>query len=338
MFMKDKRFKWTNKMLQKEALKYKTRGEFSKGSPGAYGSSRNRNILDEICSHMPIRIDRSEDKNPAFKWTAEKIHKEALKYKGRREFYARSGGAYNAAIRTKILDQVCSHMSKNLSAGRKADIWSFDKIQKEALKYKSRSRFQLNAIGAYTRARITGVLDRVCSHMSFSRHYRSNEQLSEIAKLYSARGDFQKEEYGAYQAALKRDILDKICSHMKKSASTSCMEKELFDTIKSLYPKTQKLRDMKVRIKGKSHVQGFEIDIYIPELRKGVEFDGTYWHSDAGLKRSRSHWPQEDIDNYDKLKNFWFSSKGIKILHIKERDWLKNKEKCIKKCLDFFGK
>ena len=93
----------------------------------------------------------------------------------------------------------------------------------------------------------------------------------------------------------------------------------------------------KVKIKIKPHIQRFEIDIYVPELNKGIEFDGTYHHSFDGLRRSRKHWPVKDVKNYHKIKDSWFLSTGIEILHIKEKDWMENKEKCIKKCFDFLG-
>lgn len=102
-----------------------------------------------------------------------------------------------------------------------------------------------------------------------------------------------------------------------------------------MYPKIVKLKDYKVKIEGKPHIKRFEIDIFVPELNKGIEFDGIYWHSIAGLKRSRKHWPLEDLENYHQIKDTYFLGKGIKILHIKEQDWLKNKEECVKKCFQF---
>lgn len=53
------------------------------------------------------------------KWNKEKIHKAALKFSNRKDFIAKGKGAYNAASREGILDEVCSHMvsvikSKNL--------------------------------------------------------------------------------------------------------------------------------------------------------------------------------------------------------------------------------
>ncbi len=88
---------------------------------------------------------------------------------------------------------------------------------------------------------------------------------------------------------------------------------------------------------GKPHIKGFDIDIYIPELRKGIEFDGTYWHSFSGLSRSRIDWPHEDIENYHQIKDKYFLSKGIHAFHVIEEDWIINKEKCIKECLEFLN-
>ena len=44
------------------------------------------------------------------RWTKENCKIEALKYNYRSEFQKKSHSAYNASIRLKILDEVCSHM------------------------------------------------------------------------------------------------------------------------------------------------------------------------------------------------------------------------------------
>lgn len=48
-------------------------------------------------------------------------------------------------------------------------------------------------------------------------------------------------------------------------------------------------------------------------------------------------WSDEDIRNYHQLKDDWFASKGIEILHIKEEDWNLNKESCIKTFIEFIS-
>jgi hypothetical protein len=58
---------------------------------------------------------------------------------------------------------------------------------------------------------------------------------------------------------------------------------------------------------------GIEIDIYLPELKTGIEFNGLYWHSDK-FKES----------NYHLNKQIYFKGKGIDIKFIYEDDFDNN--------------
>lgn len=284
------RNKWNFESLKKEALKYKTRSDFQKNNPAAYLCSSRRKDHNLICSHMPIRKNTDGKNNPSFKWTNEMLHQEALKYNTRGEFQKGSPSAYIISRRRKILDQICSHMPNRIdrSGDKNSNYrWTYEQLRKEALKY-----------------------DHIV--------------------------DFQNGSGAAYQAAWARGILKDICPHMKNpSRNCSAQELTLLDQIKSIYINTTSLMDRKVKIQGKPHIKGFQIDIYVPELHKGIEFDGKYFHSMEGLKRARPNWPNEDLINYHQLKDAWFASKGILILHIKEEDWNLDKEACIKECLEF---
>lgn len=82
--------------------------------------------------------------------------------------------------------------------------------------------------------------------------------------------------------------------------SRSIKENDLFEFIKSIY-------------QGEiiqSYKDGLEIDIYLPILNLGFEFNGLYWHSEEFRPR-RYH-----ID-----KTNYFEKKGIRIIHIWEDDW-----------------
>jgi very-short-patch-repair endonuclease len=226
-------------------------------------------------------------------------------------------------------------------------VWNFNECLEEALKYKTRRDFILNSPRAYGYAQRENILDSVCSHMpkkifklgkDHPNFKWSNDKLQQEALKYNSRSEFAKYSYGTYLAARRANLLDTICSHMKKSSNISLLERNLFNVIKQIYPKTQILRDRKVNIPNKPYIQGFELDIYIPELRKAIEFDGKYWHSVKGLKRSREHWPEEDLEAYHKIKDEYFKSKGIEILHVREEEWLKNKQKCVDQCLEFLEK
>ena len=58
-----------------------------------------------------------------------------------------------------------------------------------------------------------------------------------------------------------------------------------------------------------------EIDIYLPELKLGFEFNGLYWHSEVYKDK-----------NYHLEKTNWFKEKGIRIIHIWEDDWTFKKD------------
>lgn len=90
-----------------------------------------------------------------------------------------------------------------------------------------------------------------------------------------------------------------ICNPVDLSISHK--ENELFDFIKSIYSGViiQSYRD------------GLEIDVYLPDLKLGFEFNGLYWHSDKYKDK-----------NYHKNKSEFFNDKGIRIIHIWEDDWV----------------
>ena len=61
-----------------------------------------------------------------------------------------------------------------------------------------------------------------------------------------------------------------------------------------------------------------EIDIYLPEIKLGFEFNGLYWHSEEFKE-----------NNYHLNKILYFKERGIRIIHIYEDDW-NNKKDIIK--------
>ena len=119
------------------------------------------------------------------------------------------------------------------------------------------------------------------------------------------------------------------CPKCSFSGGTSRLENEVFEEVFKLYPSAKKTKHRNINIENKPYIKGFDIDIYIPELRAGVEFDGTYYHSLDGLRRSYPDWPIQEIKNYHKIKDLYFKSKNIDILHIKEQNWIKDREKCL---------
>lgn len=82
--------------------------------------------------------------------------------------------------------------------------------------------------------------------------------------------------------------------------STSSFERE----IKSLFPEVELRKDRTI-------LEGKEIDLYAPDYKIGIEFNGNFWHSDA----------QKPV-TYHKWKSEFAESKGVFLFHIFEYEWV----------------
>jgi len=317
--------------IKKEALKYNTKKDFFTKSSGHYAAAKRLGVLPKVCSHMLRR------QAPNKIWNLDSLTLVAQKYSDRNSFQKNDWKAYRAATKMGLLDTITQHMDR-LKAP--ANFWTREKLQEEALKYTTKKDFFEKSTVAYCKALNLNILDEISSHMTilWQRKWDDKEKVKEKALKYKTRKEFAQKSSGAYARAIRNGYLDECCSHMQKSATSSAPELDLFSTIKSRFPKAQKFRDANVKIPNKPHIKKFDMDVYIPELRKGIEFDGGYWHSFVGLKRGRPTWPEEDLQNYHQLKDEYFKSKGIEIFHIKEEEWLKNKETCLKNLWKFLGK
>lgn len=109
-------------------------------------------------------------------------------------------------------------------------------------------------------------------------------------------------------------------SHLRGNGCNVCGniaskgEIEISEFIKTIYNGNVILNDRK-------SISPYEIDILLPELNIGIEFNGLYWHSDA-----------EKENNYHLKKLILCNSKNIRLLQIFEDEW-KHKNDIIKKKL-----
>ena len=319
----------TNKRLTKEfvvsdAARFDSKSEWKKASASAYKKARQAGWLEEACAHMDTLWEK--------KWDKESLSAEAQKYKTRNEWLQESPNSYQAAHKMGVADEISIHMEW-LSHRNK---WTEEAIKLEAKKYGSRSEWAKNSPGSYEAAMKIDKRDVAASHMDKLWQKRwDKESILESSSKHASPTSWIREFSGAYKAAKSKDFVAEACAHMIRESGKSSQEIDLFNTIKNKFPKAHSTifsnKDTQYVAKK------FELDVYIPELRKGIEFDGTYWHSPKGLKRGRPNWSDEQIENYHSLKDSFFKSKGIDILHIKEADWLDNKLECLKKVEEFLG-
>lgn len=93
---------------------------------------------------------------------------------------------------------------------------------------------------------------------------------------------------------------------------TSKYENELFEWIQSLKIKNIIQRDRRL-------VKPYEIDLYLPDYKLAIEFNGLYWHSESQGKGV----------NYHLNKTLECEKQGIQLIHIFEDEWL-NKQDIVK--------
>lgn len=115
-----------------------------------------------IKGYKQFILEKKSETNRPIKWTKEVCQKEALKYKSRSEFKKKSPNIYNACVRNGWVDEVCQHMGTALI---KKNYWTKERCQEEALKYKTRSEFELGSPSAYVKCGYMGWKDELCGHM-----------------------------------------------------------------------------------------------------------------------------------------------------------------------------
>lgn len=102
---------------------------------------------------------------------------------------------------------------------------------------------------------------------------------------------------------------------------TSKLEKEVVQYIKSIYKGT-------VIENSQSIISPFELDIYIPEYKLAIEFNGNYWHSFENLSKN-SNKTKREIQFYHQNKFKMCENKGIILYSVWEYDWLRDVKKAI---------
>ncbi len=125
----------------------------------------------------------------------------------------------------------------------------------------------------------------------------TDEFLKDIAFKYKTRSDFQKNDPSAYSSSRKKGILDQICSHMT-IMNFSIPQLILKDIMDSLLKENSLYNDRKT-------IRPYEIDIYYPNLKLAIEYNGKGWH-----KNSKT----------DEIKLKLFKKNDIKIIYINENN------------------
>ena len=110
-----------------------------------------------------------------------------------------------------------------------------------------------------------------------------------------------------------------ICNECMGISSKSIEEINILKFIKDNYTGEVIHNDRMV-------LDGMEIDIYLPELKLGIEYNGLYWHSELFKE-----------DNYHSDKSNKCESYGVQLIHIFEDEWLFKRDIIKSRLLNLLG-
>ena len=151
--------------------------------------------------------------------------------------------------------------------------------------------------------------DKIISKINDSKwlkkeHHKKNKTCSRIA-----------EEIGLSPSFVRNKMISQGIEI--RNFSFSMAEKEITDFLK--------IENLKTNVR--NIIPPYELDIYIPEHKLAIEFDGLFWHS--------SHDEESDKvkKNYHLNKTSLCQKKGIKLFHIFENEWLDTMKKDIWKSI-----
>lgn len=115
-------------------------------------------------------------------------------------------------------------------------------------------------------------------------------------------------EHGPFKQQASAHLSGQGCP--KCAVKISKGENELYEYVKLFAPDA---------VQGdRSQLDGKEIDIFIPSLKVGIEFNGLIWHSTKFGKTRTYHQDKTDLA----------ASKGIRLIHIWEDEWRNKRAWC----------
>ena len=208
--------------------------------------------------------------------------------------------------------------------------WTVETITAESKKYDSISEWRKNSNSSMVLACKLGIYGDLSKEMKRCQKWTKDAVIEE-ARKYSTKSEWKKKSSGSYYAANINFYIDECATHMKKAGRSSAAELEILAHVKKYHPDAKKARFGK-RLKGNSG-NGLELDVFVQKIKRGVEFNGEYWHGKGFKPKSWAKTPKE----YSTYKKIFFESLGINFIEIEEKDWLVNRLECLSRIDSFLN-
>ena len=132
-------------------------------------------------------------------------------------------------------------------------------------------------------------------------------------------GNYDRHSFNNVYHLKSETYTPRLCHSCYKSLSTSKYEDEIADYISTFYS-GELVRN------SRNIISPLELDLYYPEKKIAVEFNGDYWHNESRVTSDY---------HYNKFKKCFDS--GIILVSIFEHEWLSNKELIKDYLIDLFN-
>ena len=236
---------WNKEKCQIESLKYNNKSDFQKFSSSAYNSSKKGEWLDEICLHMEKIGHEYKRCIYCFEFDDNCVYIGLTGNLNDRKYRHLNDVDSSVYKHIKIsnlkpkIKQLTDYIDKNLASFKEGEFvneyknnnwnilnktktgnlggcktkWTFDKCKDEALKYTTKSHFEIKSSGAFGRAKKEGWLDDICQHMLILRKpngYWIKEKCQEESLKYNNISQFQKHSSSAYNSSKRNGWLNEL--------------------------------------------------------------------------------------------------------------------------------
>ena len=159
-----------------------------------------------------------------------------------------------------------------------------------------------------------------CQKCSNKHHYTTEEFIEKARKIHGDKYDYSKVEY--VNATTKVCIIctehgefwQRPYEHLQNRGCPSCSHSTSKEEI-NIYNYLNSI-DIACKQRAKNIISPYELDIYIPEKKVAIEYDGLIWHSEKFGKDK----------NYHLNKTELCEKQGIRLIHIFEDEWIERED------------
>lgn len=145
--------------------------------------------------------------------------------------------------------------------------------------------------------------------------FKGRTYTDENGKIHEIKYEFEcKKCKSKFLSNLPTNSSKITCPLCKRTISKG--EENLYKWLKTEY-------NGKIISRSRTIIKPYELDIFLPELNVGIEFNGIYWHKVHEMNKP----------GYHKLKAKLCKEKDIKLVNICDMEWAKNNDKCKQKIL-----